>query len=312
MGRVDEAMRRSAEKGRSGLRVLPDEPGSVAPEGTGAEAFPAEASEARRLRPVVAEPRESGPAYEASGSESRPLLTDRLSTALSGKVVIDREMDPASREQYRRLATKLHALQADLGLKVLAIVSAVASEGKSLTACNLALTLSESYQREVLLMDADLRRPSIDGAFGLPQENGLSEGLLPGGEQRLKSHRVTSRLMVLTSGRPTADPMAALTSERMRQLLHEARQAFDWVIVDTPPVGLLSDASLIAEMADGVLLVVRANSTDFDLVQRAVETLGKERIVGVVLNHTKDIGSAGGYQAYYAVAPTNPAGTNQA
>jgi Mrp family chromosome partitioning ATPase len=104
---------------------------------------------------------------------------------------------------------------------------------------------------------------------------------------------------VLPAGRPHPDPMASLTSDRMRRLLDEAREAFDWVIIDTPPIVLLPDARVLAAMADGVVLVIRARSTPVALVKRAIETVGTNHTLGVVLNQT-DTAPDAGYDGYYA------------
>src|SRR6476661_7528340 len=106
-------------------------------------------------------------------------------------------MLPASREQYRRLAAALHHAQAATGVKVVMIASAVANEGKTLTAANLALTLSESYRRNVLLIDADLRRPSLHTMFQVEGAPGLSDGLISIDEPKLPLHRLSPRLAVL-------------------------------------------------------------------------------------------------------------------
>src|SRR4029450_9965347 len=89
------------------------------------------------------------------------------------------------------------------------------------------------------------------------------------------------------AGRADSDPMAILVSDRMRHLLQEAREAFDWVIIDTPPLVMLPDANLLGPMADGVVLVVRAASTPHALVARAIEAVGKQRTLGVVLNQAE-------------------------
>jgi protein-tyrosine kinase len=179
--------------------------------------------------------------------------------------------------------------------------SALPGEGKSLTAVNLALTLSESYQRRVFLVDADLRRPTVQRIFGLPAIAGLNEGLKGSQDRPMAVTLISDRLCVLPAGRPEADPMSGLTSDRMRRFVLQARSAFDWVIIDTPPVGLLPDASLLAEFVDGVLLVVRAGKAPFALVKRTVEAITHERILGVVMNavdyaHDRN---AGGYYEYY-------------
>jgi capsular exopolysaccharide synthesis family protein len=228
--------------------------------------------------------------------------------------VVDREMMPASREQYRRLAAALHQTQGVTGLKVVLVVSAVAGEGKTLTAANLALTFSESYQRRVLLIDGDLRRPSLEPLFKITSGAGLNEGLTAPVEETMTLRPITPRLMVLPAGQATADPIAGLTGDRMRRLVEEARAAFDWIILDTPPVGLLPDASLLASMADGAVFVVRAESTHYDLVQRAIHALGRERILGVVLNRAAMTGN--GYYSYqygygrpYTARPPGVAGS---
>jgi protein-tyrosine kinase len=230
-----------------------------------------------------------------------PLLR-RLDASVAEKVIVDDNMMPASREQYRRLAAVLHDAQAEKGLKVVMIASAVAAEGKTLTACNLALTLSESYHRRVLLIDADLRRPAIHTFFRLDAATGLSDGLT-NDSARLLVRQVTPRLSVLPAGRPSLDPMAGLTSPRMHRLVDEARDAFDWVIIDTPPLVDLPDAHLLAPIADGVVLVVQADSTRHDLVARSVEAIGRQRVLGVVLNGAHAM-PHGGYHDYYAYQQT--------
>lgn len=284
MGRVDEAMRRAEERRLTNGRTMPSDTPSPHP----AEVFPVEIGDNRKLRsvsPVDDAAAAVAPLAHAAGlPESKRSLFDRLDARLSRKTVIDNQIDPVSREQYRRLAASLHAMQAESGLKVVMVASALANEGKTLTATNLALTLSESYHRDVLLIDGDLRKPSLDAVFGLNGEPGLAEGLSLVEERKLPIQRISAHLTVLTAGRPNSDPMGALASDRARRLIAEARDAFDWVIIDTPPIGLLSDASLLAAAADGTLLVVKAESTPYELVERALAALGRDRVLGVVLN----------------------------
>ncbi len=211
-------------------------------------------------------------------------IFERLDATLAQKIVVDQNIMPVSREQYRRLAATLHHAQADTGLKVVMIASAVVGEGKTLTASNLALTFSESYQRTVLLIDGDFRRPALHVVFNIDAPSGLSEGLMSVVERKLPLYRVSQRLTILPAGTPTSDPMAGLTSKRMQRVIQEARAAFDWVIIDTPPVGLLPDANLLAAMVDGAVLVVRANSTPYQQITRAIDALDRNRLLGVVLN----------------------------
>jgi protein-tyrosine kinase len=141
--------------------------------------------------------------------------TFRLSEAVQGKVVVSRDTSPISVEQYRRLAATLHGLHVSAGLRTIMVSSALPRDGKTLTTTNLALTLSESYSKRVLLIDADLRRPSIHEVFGLENRAGLAEGLQAGATGSLVVTEVSPTLTVLTAGTPDRHPMAGLTSERM-------------------------------------------------------------------------------------------------
>ena len=211
-------------------------------------------------------------------------------------------------EQYRRLAAALHQAQAERGLKVVLVTSADPGEGKSLTAANLALTLSESYQRRVLLVDGDLYRPSLHGFFSAPNTDGLSDCLGRTSVSGLKVFQVSPRLFLLPSGNPMADPTTAISSPQMREIVEGARAAYDWTVIDTPPVGLLSYAKLLADMVDGVVLVVEAGSTSYLDAQRAIEAVGRERVVGVVLNRmAEQSGEAKYYRAYYTKTGTRRA-----
>ncbi len=217
---------------------------------------------------------------------------------LGEKLVLAAEPDHVSVEQYRRLAARLHLAQAASGMKVVMIASALAGEGKTLTAANLALTLSESYERDVLLIDGDLRRPSVHELFRLQNVAGLNDGLRAERDGKVPLVHWSSHLTLITAGRPEPDPMKVLVSEKMRRVIGEASQRFDWVIIDTPPVGLLTDASLFSAMVDTVVLVVEAGRTPYADVQRTVQALGRDRIFGVVLNRVLRHVHAGYHYGY--------------
>ena len=253
----------------------------------------------QRLNQVVIRPVDDG---DINGSPPQGLRRSQSSESAAD----DHDMMPASREQYRRLAAALHQAQRTTGFKVVMVASAVAGEGKTLTASNLAMTLSESYRRDVLLIDADLRRPSLHLVFQVPGAPGLSDGLITSEDPKLPLHRVSERLAILPAGRPTSDPIGALTSERMRRLIDEAREVFDWVVIDTPPVGLLTDAALLSSMADGVVLVVKAESTPHDMVVRAVNAIGRERVIGTVLNRAKEQPNRTSYDYYKYYSQAEP------
>jgi capsular exopolysaccharide synthesis family protein len=207
----------------------------------------------------------------------------------------------AAVEQYRKLAASLHYAQSARGVKAIIVTSAIPGEGKSLTASNLALTLSGSYQRRVLLIDGDLRRPSLHEIFGVPNMAGLSDGLVRRSIREIAVRSVAPRLSLLPSGPPIDDPTGRLTSDQMKRVLDEARARYDWVIFDTPPIALVSDAKLLSEMVDGVVLVVEAGRTGYPALLRAVETIGRGRVIGVVLNRAEPIpGARDGYSNYYS------------
>jgi protein-tyrosine kinase len=240
--------------------------------------------------PVDPPPHVADDAVPRRDKKYDPEIDSRLVTGGSGSVPL---------EQYRRLAAVLHDVQLQQGLKTLMLTSALPSEGKTLTTVNLALTLSESYARRVLIVDADLRWPSIHTVFGLPNIQGLTEAL-QGQQLDLPIQQLSPRLAVLTAGRPGAMPLAGLTSTRMARLIDECAQHFDWVLLDTPPVGLLPDAQLLARLTRAVVLVIAANATPAESVERAVAELGADCIIGTVLNRVENrrIPQAEYYQQY--------------
>jgi protein-tyrosine kinase len=225
---------------------------------------------------------------------------------LRDKVIPSRDIAAGSLEQYRRLAAALHDLQIERGVKTLMVSSALPQEGKTLTITNLALTLSDSYDRRVLLIDADLRRPAIHEAFGLPNSVGLAD-VVRAEQGTLPLIEVSPRLTIMTAGRLNkAAPMAELASDRLSLIVRQASATFDWVLIDTPPAGLLPDAQLVARVADAILFVIGAGSTPYDLVQRALTALG-DRVIGTVLNRVdeRSLAVADYYHRYYASASTD-------
>ena len=329
MSRIEEALRRAQAGTTEGepqppLAGGPVVPGSVPAadvfrdawtvDGDGEVTAPADApADARVDAPTVQpepplfsaaapEPKTTASAAEPGTSAAHPPTTAMavfhgFNPTLTEKIVATTSIRPAFVEQYRKLASTLHHAQIERSLKVVMVTSALASEGKSLTATNLALTLSESYQRSVLLIDADLRRPSLHDTFQVPNVVGLGDGLRSDKDQKLSLVQVSSNLTLLTAGRPDPDPISGLTSDRMKRVIEEASARFDWVIVDTPPVGLLPDANLLAGMVDAAILVIAAGTTPYPLIQRAVAALGRDRILGVVLNRAEE-GIAGSYSYY--------------
>jgi protein-tyrosine kinase len=254
------------------------------------------------LAPHAAQDDGHGRGAAAGGGQ---VSLDRFGPGAIGKIVVMPDAAPVAIEQYRRLAASLHHAQCERHTKVLMITSASPGEGKTLTATNLALTLSESYRRKVLLIDADLRRPSLHHIFKVPNVLGLSDALKSETDQKLSAIQISANLTVLPAGRPDPDPMGGLTSDRMRRIVQEAAVRFDWVIIDTPPVGFLSDANLLVAMVDAALFVVRAGKSPYRLIQRALDAIGRNAIMGVVLNAVDEKVDVAGYSyyGYYGARP---------
>ena len=216
-----------------------------------------------------------------------PGLSHALNRSFEDKLLATPGMEFQSVEQFRRLAAVLHVMQENENIKTVLVSSAVPAEGKTLTACNLALCLSGSYHRRVLLVDGDLRRPTMHEMFQVPGASGLSDWLRSDRDRAPAIEQVSKHLSVLPAGRPDPDPMGILTSHRMQELLTDASESVDWIVLDSPPVGLLSDGHLLARMADAVILVVRAAHTQHPDIQRTIESLGRDRIAGIVLNQVE-------------------------
>jgi capsular exopolysaccharide synthesis family protein len=254
---------------------------------------------------VAAQPHASDLTLLAAPQPDATDFPAHVPESVEGKLISLNGMDRHSVEEFRRLAGTLHSLQQQNGIKSLMVTSSVPREGKTLTSTNLALAFSELYLRRVLLIDGDLRRPFVEQIFGIHDAAGLGESLRTDGAP-LPIVQVLPRLAVLPAGRPVSDPTAGLASERMRTVLKEAVDRFDWVILDSPPVELSSDANLMAELVDGVVFVVAAGSTSYRTAARALNEVGRQRVLGTVLNKMGQSATSG-YAHYYRDAAASEA-----
>lgn len=219
-------------------------------------------------------------------------------------------------EAMRELRTNLQFMDVDNPPRIIVVSSPLPGDGKSTTAANLALSLAAAGQPTVLV-DADLRRPTVGTVFGLPDGAGLTDVLAARAQIGDVAHRPdpSGNLVVLTAGRIPPNPSEVLGSQRMRDLLAELGRTAT-VIVDSPPAIPVTDAAVLSTAADGVVLVVSAGRTTYEMMHKAIENIHKAngRTLGVVLNKVPLRGSdaaAYGYQyrgAYYA-APAGPAGS---
>jgi capsular exopolysaccharide synthesis family protein len=237
-------------------------------------------------RPIKAvEPRERRltPVATVAPRVDKPPHAISIPLAQEGKLVISASVAVAVVEQYRRLAAILNDFQSQRGVKTVMVSSAAPREGKTLTVTNLALTLSESYHQRVLLIDADLRRPSIHEVLGIANRPGLAD-VVRSGALEFPSAQLSYYLSALPAGRTDSTLLAQLTSDSIKRAIMHAATQFDWVLMDTPPVGLLTDAQLIERLCEAAIFVIGAGVTPYDFVLRSIAALGPDRIIGTVLN----------------------------
>ncbi len=224
--------------------------------------------------------------------EARGRVDEKLASVLS----------PHSFEadQYRVLRQFLDAARAARPLKVVALTSAAAGDGKTTTAVNLAVTLGQSPGARVLLVDVDLRRPLVARALGLdPTAPGLAEGVVSGDTDLDAMVRPTPyNVNVVTAGQPPPNAYHVLESPRVAQLLDQARDAYDYVVLDMPPVLLVPDCTLLARWVDGFLLVVGAHRTPRKLLADTLNAIEPDKVLGIVLNRD-DRPLSGYYKQYY-------------
>jgi capsular exopolysaccharide synthesis family protein len=204
-------------------------------------------------------------------------------------------------DQYRTLRPLVERRRDDTACHVLAVTSAAAGEGKTVTALNLAGALAQSSNSRVLIIDADLHRPSVAEYLGLADRRGpgLAEAILheeyglPQAVRRLESLNVS----VLLAGDGKLGPYELLASPRFEKLLRDARAFYDYVIIDTPPVVPLVDCRLLGRCVDGFIVVVAAHKTPRKLVAEALNLLDPVKVVGVVFNG--DDRPLAAYYGYY-------------
>jgi len=192
-------------------------------------------------------------------------------------------------EQYRTIRTNLYFLNGDKKSKTLLITSPGKQEGKSTTAANLAISMSQQ-QEKVLLIDGNLRNPNIHNIFKTSNTFGLTD-VLSGTTSFEEAVHTSSieKLDILTSGKIPSNPVELLASKNMQQLLHKAKSLYDIILIDSTSILDVTDTKIIANICDGVVLIVKQNKTN---IESAVETkkvleYAKARIVGIILNNKK-------------------------
>lgn len=188
-------------------------------------------------------------------------------------------------EEFRTLRSQLCQLRDKQRLRRILVTSSVSKEGKSFVAANLAQAMARQPGCRVLLIDADLRNPSLHSALGTSATPGLSEYLLEESDELgIIQRGQMESLLFIASGRSISGQAEAVGNGRLKFLLDRLDPIFDWIIIDSPSALPVSDSSQMAAFCDGVLMVVRSNSTPYDIVRKARQRFPYERLLGVVLN----------------------------
>jgi len=201
-------------------------------------------------------------------------------------------------EEFRTLRSRLYHAREKMPLKKVLVTSALPKEGKSFTASNLAQVFVRQHGRRVLLIDADLRGPRLHMMLGTTSSPGLADYLQGGSDEfSIMQRGPMENLFFIPSGQEISDPAELVANGRLKLLLQRVEGLFDWIIIDSPPAVPVSDASVLAKGCDGVLMVVRSNTTPVDMARRARQEFPDEALVGVVLNGTS--ADAMPYTRYY-------------
>lgn len=217
-------------------------------------------------------------------------------------LIMEKNPKSIQAEAFRTLRTNIQYTSFDEKMKMLLVTSATPGEGKTTTAANLALSIAET-DSPVLLLDCDLRRPSLHKKFNISNELGITDFLLGKAsfEQTVKIYK--NKLFIMTAGTIPPNPSEMLSSNKLKNFLNEVSQQFQMIIIDSPPVIPFTDAQILSTLADGVILVVASGETEKVMALKSKELLVKvnAKILGVVLNKFKETKGKGydyGYGYY--------------
>ena len=205
-------------------------------------------------------------------------------------------------EAYRILRTNIEFSNIDKNIKTILVTSAQQNEGKSTSISNLASTFASLENKKVLIIDCDLRNPSVHKMFNVSNISGLTD-VLTGQKDIDKCIEKTKvkNLDILKAGKIPPNPSEILQSKKMRNFMEVIKEYYDYIFIDSPPVGIVADASILAQYADGTILLVAANEADIEAVKVAKERLEgvNANILGAILNKFEVDSSSYGYYNYY-------------
>jgi capsular exopolysaccharide synthesis family protein len=220
-----------------------------------------------------------------------------LDTTLPAELVAHQQPRSVPAEEYRELRTALLLSTAGGAPRRLLLTSSQPGEGKTTTTCNLAISLAHAGKK-VLLVDGDMRRPRLDGIFAKEGSPGLANYLAGSAPwQELTLDTEVPNLWLLPSGPVPPNPAELFAGDLYGQMANEVLDSFDLMLVDSPPIDPVVDALMLAQHADGIVVVVRASATPHHAVSRARRKLEevRGRLLGIVLNQVQPTGGRGGY-----------------
>lgn len=198
------------------------------------------------------------------------IKSQRTEEGVDGRLVAYVDKASYIAEQYKVLRTNLYSLSFAKPVKTLILTSAQPKEGKSITSCNLAVTLSLDTEKKVVLVDADLRRPSVHELFGIPKKPGFCDVLNGDVDiETLTQKPLIGNLYIIPSGTPNANPSEMLSLVKKKGIIDLLKSKFDYTIFDTPPVINVTDASILGSLCDAVILVVKAGVTQKNMIEEA-------------------------------------------
>jgi len=208
---------------------------------------------------------------------------------LDSKLIVFHNPQSAEAELFKVLRTNLLFPSNGQAPKSILVTSAIPGDGKTFVAANLAVSIAQGIEEHVLLIDSDIRNPNIGKYFDIEQTEGLSEYLAAGSEVSKNFVKTpVQKLTVLPAGVPPENPSELLTTLKMKTLLNEVSRRYDnrYIIIDSAPPSLAPETAAIANYVDGIIVVVRAGKTPRHAVSEIIEQLGKEKMLGIVLNHS--------------------------
>ena len=243
------------------------------------------------------------PAADVAPQGTEEALADNGACEPALEMVTIHKPQSFESEQFKLLRTKLLFPREGRPPRTIMVTSALPGEGKSFVSSNLAASIAQNVNEYVLLIDGDMRNPTVHRYFGLADDvPGLSTYLADGRRSlgELLQRTCIEKLTLLPGGVPPPNPAELLTSQRMSRLLGEVRSRYDdrYVIIDSPPPKMIAEANALARQVDGILLVVCYGKTSKKVIGELVDSLGKERIIGTVINRF-DMQLGSFYSDYY-------------